>query len=352
MIELKSLPSYNVKVDGNNREVAGIFAVHGNLDSYRDVSHPGSFTKTINERASRVKFLWNHDFMGGPPTAKIIGIKEIIAEDLPQQVRDLAPGATGGVEVRREYMENSRAEEVYEAVVKGASDEMSYAYEAVRVETERADDEPPIRHLREVKLFEISDVIFGANPATSGMKQNGFAEQTAVAYLAWYLKTGNEIPEQLIKSISMDNLFTRLDEWLAEIKAGRRNASSDAARIDQIALLAYELGATNVKLLEDDEDAEADEDADKAIEIPGEIPETKDGEDAETAVETEAGEEPVSDESEVEDTAEIDEPEDEQRRAGADEADDDEDADSEPPLTLELSRLEELELDMFLGELT
>lgn len=219
-MEYKSVPAAVKAIEG--RVVTGIFAVHGNLDSYHDISHPGSFSKTLSERQKRVKFLWGHDFYS-PPTAVIKGIREVARDELPEAVLERAPTATGGVEVVREYLTNERASEVFEAVASGANDEMSYGYDALRFDFQEVDG-VQVRNLREVRLWEVSDVLFGANPATAGSK---------------LLMP----PEALMKHI---------EALLQELKEGRRNAGTDQERINLIAQLAAELGADNIKLLDAD----------------------------------------------------------------------------------------------------
>lgn len=213
-IEFKVLPQYVKTIEG--RTVTGIFAVHGNLDCYDDRSHPGSFTKTIQERGSRVKFLWSHD-MYCPPVAKITNIREVTRDELPESVLAVAPDATGGVEVTREYLDTPRGNEILTAIKAGAIDEMSYMF--IPIKWDESLDEATgvrIRNLREVKLLECSDVVFGANPATIASKAL-----------------------HAMKAV--------------EAKAGRRNNKDDQAMIDEIVRLCYELGATYVRPTADDE---------------------------------------------------------------------------------------------------
>lgn len=215
-MEHKSIPIVTKAVDG--RSVTGIFAVHGNIDSYGDISHPGSFAKTIAERLSRIKFLWNHDFYGGPPIAKILSIREVMANELPDKVLELAPTATGGVEVTREYLKNERAEAVFEAVVEGASDEMSYGYDPIKMDFGEVDGQR-VRHLREIRLWEVSDVIFGANEATVGSKL----------------------------AMPLDLLLKHLEAHLAELKAGARHSTADVKLLNTIHRAAVDLGCDECK---------------------------------------------------------------------------------------------------------
>lgn len=151
------------------RTVKGVFAVFGNRDSYGDRIQPGAFTKTIAEQAGRVRHLWNHDF-SNPPIATVKSLRQLSRSELPESVLTTAPDATGGVEVVREYLSNPLAEWVFEALKAGAINEMSFAFEvpkdkAVIVEERGADGEKLLtRQIHELRLYETSDVLWGANP--------------------------------------------------------------------------------------------------------------------------------------------------------------------------------------------
>lgn len=219
-MEYKAIPTFTKSIEG--RAVTGLFAIHGNIDSYGDISHPGSFTKTIVESLPRVKFLWNHDIFGGPPVAKITRLQEVGREALPEKVLALAPDATGGVEVVREYLKTPRGDELLTAVQEGAVDEMSYGYDPMKWDMSEVNGQQ-VRNLREVRLWEVSDVIFGANPATAASK---------------FLQP-------------LDVLIAQID---AHIKAGARHSATDTKLLNAIHKAAVSLGATNCKGEADEED--------------------------------------------------------------------------------------------------
>lgn len=233
-MEYKSLPIFTKAIEG--RTVTGIFAVHGNIDDYSDVSHPGAFAKTIVERGAKIKFLWNHDMFGGPPVAKIVSIREIGREELPQSVLATAPEATGGVEVTREYLKTASAEEVFQALQADALDEMSYGYDAVKFDFSELNG-ARIRNLREVRLWEVSDVIFGANPATAGSKFS-------------------------------PPLTLLLQHLEAQVKAGARHSASDTKLLNAIHKAAVELGATACKGIVEEETDQTDEGKSRAGDKP------------------------------------------------------------------------------------
>lgn len=223
-MEYKALPTFTKSID--DRTVVGVFAVHGNVDSGGDRSHPGSFSKTL-ESLARIKSLWQHD-MFAPPIAKVDSLRELSRDDLPSAVLAKAPDATGGVEVVRTYLDTPRGEEILTGIKAGAITEMSYAYDAIKFDFEELDGKS-IRNLREVRLYEVSDVNWGMNEATVGAKSSN--------------------------ALVLERLAAMLE---AAQKSGARHSAADVELLNQIALNAHALGATNVKLFD------ADKEPDKA----------------------------------------------------------------------------------------
>lgn len=282
--EFKAGPFVVKSIEG--RTVTGIFSVFGVLDTQWDIIHPGAFLKTIRERGDRAFHMWQHDFWN-PPTAVIRELREIGVEELPDSIRAEWPEATGGVLVKREYLDTLRGNEILTALKAGAPLQMSFGYDPVRYDFEEVEDLGRIRHLREVRLWETSDVLWGANSAT--------------------------VANTAALSVPFETLLLQLEQHVNAMagagagKEGRRSAAADQERINTIARLVVELGADNVKLAGD-----GDTDPDKA-DLSG--PAGRQG--------------PV-------DTS--DTPTEEQRRAGADDG---------PPLTLLATELSLLELETF-----
>lgn len=171
-MEYKRVPYFVKELDAATRTVTGIFAVHGNVDDGYDMSEPGSFAKRLLDGSrKRVRFLWMHDARN-PPIASIKAIREVGREELPTAVLDWAPEASGGVLVTRKYYEDVPLSDwVFKAIQEGDVTEMSYAYDVHEYSMkEREDGQRPIRILKDVELFDISDVNWGMNPATAGVK--------------------------------------------------------------------------------------------------------------------------------------------------------------------------------------
>lgn len=226
-----------------DREVTGIFSVFGNDDDYNDRIWPGAFTKTIQERQGKILHLWQHDF-NSPPIAVIKSLREVSRDELPSDVLAAAPMALGGAEVVREYLDTARANEVLTAIKAGAPLQMSFAFDAIRYDFEQLEgakyEWERRRNLREVRLHETSDVLWGANSATVASKAS--------------------LPFDYV----LRQLMIHLEELKADSKAGRRNSTSDQERIDTIATLAVELGAVSVKLADAEPPADTEDDSSKS----------------------------------------------------------------------------------------
>lgn len=170
-METKLLPHFVKEIDLKERTVTGIFAVHGNIDSGWDMSENGSFAKTLSEGRNRVRFLWNHNSYN-PPIASVKAVREVGRDELPAKVLEWAPDATGGVLVTRKYYEGIPLSDwVFKGIQEGDVTEMSYAYDVTAYEIRKDEaSQREIRILKEIELYDISDVNWGMNPATSGVK--------------------------------------------------------------------------------------------------------------------------------------------------------------------------------------
>ncbi|MFH2113982.1 MAG: HK97 family phage prohead protease [Spirochaetota bacterium] len=111
-------------------------------DSYGDVVDKGAFKKTIKENKSRIKHLWNHSIM------EPIGKPDELSED-----------DTGLFVKGRLVLGVQRARETLALMKAGVVNEMSIGYDTI---TDMVKD--GVRHLKEVKLYDVSPVTFAANP--------------------------------------------------------------------------------------------------------------------------------------------------------------------------------------------
>ena len=168
-MEHKSFQSFVKEISG--RTVTGIASVFGILDDGGDIIEKGAYKKTIAENLSRIKFLWRHDWTD-PPVATINELKEISKRSLPKELLEKFPEASGGLEVTRTYLETPRGDEVLKGIEANpaAINEMSIGYDPIKVAYEDDESKQRIRRLKEVKLWDVSDVPWGMNPATMASK--------------------------------------------------------------------------------------------------------------------------------------------------------------------------------------
>lgn len=164
-MEQKAFPSKLLEVNG--RVITGISAVAGVTDSYNDVIFKGAFKKTVKERKDRIRHLWMHDFMQ-PPTASIQELREVSREELPEDMLAKFPEATAGLLVKRFYLETGRGDEILKGLTADppAINEMSIGYDPVRFDYAENAEGILIRNLKELRLWDTSDVNWGANAAT------------------------------------------------------------------------------------------------------------------------------------------------------------------------------------------
>lgn len=233
--ELKTLPYFPIKANSadGTRIRKGICAVFGNVDSVGDRILNGAFQKTITEGSKRVKHLWQHDF-STPPIASIVELKEVGRDELPPEVLAWSPEATGGLMVAREYYEgNELADWVLQGIDKGDITEMSFGYDVIgSAESTEGEDGLKIRNLTELKLYDTSDVNWGANAAT-------------VAVGAKSAMPLGVIAQQL-------NIFAE------DVKAGRRNAAADMELIKGIHGALVTLGYKDCMPMDEQEPKKAE----------------------------------------------------------------------------------------------
>lgn len=224
--------NYKAATDGD-RTRTGIAAVFGNVDAGGDITHPGAFTKTLSEGRSRWKHLWNHD-ASKPPIAKVTEIKEIGRSELPAEILAFAPEATGGLWVKRDYLNVPEADWVLAAIDAGAVDEMSFAYEVIKADDSEVKGKT-VRNLRELALFDTSDVNWGMNPATLGAGA-----------------------KNLFSLMPLGSILQHLQLHEAEVKAGRRNNHVDQLLINGLHDISMQLGCDSCKPVETPKSDEAE----------------------------------------------------------------------------------------------
>lgn len=144
---------------------AGYASLFGNVDNQKDVMERGAFARTLHEKGTAIKLLWQHR-MDEP-----IGQIDRLFED------DKGLYVEG-----RLLLSLQRGREAYDLVKSGALEGLSIGYRPVKY---RIDPQTGIRHLQQVDLYEISLVTFPANAAAGiTVVKSGAIEEAVPAALA------------------------------------------------------------------------------------------------------------------------------------------------------------------------
>lgn len=224
-MEQKLLPQFTKSI--SDRSVVGIFAVHGNIDEGRDRSWPGSFANVTVKGRNRARFLWMHNSYE-PPIAVIDFIKELARDELPTSVLGFAPDATGGVEVQRTYLDTPRGNEILAGIKAGAIEEMSYAYDVTRSDFEEIDG-LQVRNIREIKLYDVSDVTWGMNPATVAVKSRVISGFPLVDHFQAVLDAAKELEARC-----GDIIATRITQRDHQTRSGRVFSAANVSSLTEI----------------------------------------------------------------------------------------------------------------------
>jgi len=178
--EYKTVPYIQLKVEQDKGIVEHLITVYGVEDLGGDISHPGSFAKTISERADQIRVLDSHNRQS---VLGVVGVplelKEIGRDELPKKVLERYPEATGGLWARTRFLlDTPEGRGVFTRIKEGAVSEFSYAYDALDEDYTKGKDGHEIRNLRTIRLWEYSPVVFGMNPATAVLGTKGVCGST------------------------------------------------------------------------------------------------------------------------------------------------------------------------------
>ncbi|HML23508.1 MAG TPA: HK97 family phage prohead protease, partial [Aggregatilinea sp.] len=169
----KALPGAMIAVDEAQGTVDAIVSVFGIVDDGDDIIHAGSFTKTLTERAGRIRVLDSHNNWS---TISVVGkpleMREVGRDELPDEIRTKYPDATGGLWTRTQYLiDTPEGMGVFKRIAAGAVSEYSIGFDIVGKadysKIERDGKSRTVRNIREVRFWEYSPVVWGMNPATA-----------------------------------------------------------------------------------------------------------------------------------------------------------------------------------------
>jgi len=167
--EYKTIPCSTYKIDADLGIVDHLVSIFGVEDLGGDVVHPGSFTKTIQERGKRIRVLDSHnrasilDVLG-----KVLELKEVPRDALPHKILEEYPEATGGLRASTQFLlDTPEGKGAFLRIKSGAVDEFSFGFDTLDSDYSDNEKGQQVRNLRTLRLWEYSPVIFGMNPATT-----------------------------------------------------------------------------------------------------------------------------------------------------------------------------------------
>lgn len=203
------------KMDSYNEEegiFSGYAAVFENVDSGGDVIEPGAFTKTLAEGWDRVKILALHNDCWLP-----IGRPTELRED------------ANGLFLSAKVSDTTMGKDIKILLKDGVLNELSIGYDPVIFDY----DEDGIRHLREVRLWEVSVVTWAMNPQAriTGYKSLQETVRQAEAIresLLLDVKEGRKISSARLRSLK--DVSKTMREAARTIDAVIREASGEAGR--------------------------------------------------------------------------------------------------------------------------
>jgi hypothetical protein len=153
-------------LDIENRDVTTLFSVD-NLDLVGDITEVSAFKRSIDHRAGKIPHLYMHD-LNAPAIARILSFQTLKRAELPTDVQQQYPEATGGMACVSRYLKSGRGAEVYEGIREGIPYQASFGYRATKAERKALPNGRQARVIKELIFFEVSTTPPGhsANDAT------------------------------------------------------------------------------------------------------------------------------------------------------------------------------------------
>lgn len=148
---------FDLESIGEGGEFSGYAAVFGSVDSGGDVIEKGAFEKTIAEDFDRIKILSQHQDEDLP-----IGKPLELRED------------DKGLFIRAKISDTQKGRDIQTLLKDGVLNELSIGYDAVDF---YYDGETHIRHLKELRLWEVSVVTWAMNEFAQIEEVKSFAER-------------------------------------------------------------------------------------------------------------------------------------------------------------------------------
>lgn len=203
MFEIKDGIGSVVDVYAKKRRIVGYLANFNSLDSHNDIIVPEAFNKTISERSDEIMFLYQHNW------EKPHGFFE-----------ELKPDDIGLKFVSKQLPNTTYSNDSIELYDAGIIRDHSIGFIPVKWDW---DDAGIIRTLREVKLYEGSNVTIGANRNTPYLGRKG-----------WTIEQINDQTDRIVKMLRngtlTDETFVQLEIALKQLQMQSYNKGKTDAQ--------------------------------------------------------------------------------------------------------------------------
>lgn len=197
----------------------------GNIDAHKDISLPGSFTKTLSENFKRVKWFKNHN------QNELIGVPIEGSED-GNYLK-----IKGKINLDKELGRDIYADYKLYAEF-GRTLEHSIGVDAIKKETKNG-----IRNVSEWKLWEYSTLTnWGANENTPMLSMKAaYTQEDLVSEIEW-------LEIKLRKGDFTDNKFIQIESQLKSLKTLVMKPSNDTSKTQPLTTIIAAIDTFNKSL--------------------------------------------------------------------------------------------------------
>ena len=178
-----------VDMDKDMGIVKGYASTFGNIDSDNDIINKGAYKKTIAENGQRIKYIYQHNM------EKPLGVIKMLEED------------NKGLMFEAQIAKTTLGKDVIELMKAGVLTENSVGI--MPIQKEMVDG---VRHINEVKLFEISAVTMAANPEAMILDVKGNINQEKI------LKRYDRLAKLIRKSEISDDMGYAIESEIMKLK--------------------------------------------------------------------------------------------------------------------------------------
>ena len=229
MYEKKSIVGKVKDLDLKKRIVTGYLSAFGNKDHVGDIIVKGAFTKSIAERKDQIFFLNQHNWE--QPHGKFNTLQEdakgLYFESMP-------------------LIDTTYSSDLLKLYDAGIINEHSIGYSTVKDEFDKKED---ARILKELKLYEGSNVTLGANPETPflGMKAGTKRASDQVKRIMKMLRSGDLTDDTFaLLEIALKQYETELIELGKKAVEPLENTQHEPSKDTQVDLGVLKLFINNL----------------------------------------------------------------------------------------------------------